>query len=63
MDICGDAKWCFPLVSRPPVKKVVRPNQVRVYHIREKKSYSSSIFETLVSWEFYVLYLLNIPQK
>ena len=58
MDICWDAKWCFPLVSRPPVKKVVRPYQVRVYHMRKKKSYSSSIFETRVSWEFYVLYLL-----
>ena len=51
MDICWDAKWCFPLVSRPPVKKVVRPYQVRVYHIRKKKSYSGGIFETRLSWE------------
>ena len=63
LDICWDAKWCFPLVSRPPVKKVVRPYQVRVYLIRKKKSYSGGIFETRLSWEFYVLYSLNIPQK
>ena len=63
LDICWDAKWCFPLVSRPPVKKVVRPYQVRVYHIRTKKSYSGGVFETRLSWEFYVLYSLNIPQK
>ena len=49
LDICWDAKWCFPLVSRPPVKKVVRPYQVRVYHIRERKTYSGSIFETRLS--------------